>query len=87
MTLFKRILFQARVPALIMIRIYQKTLSLDHGPLAKVFPFLGCKFYPSCSNYTYQAIAKYGVLKGVYLGAKRILRCNPFSHGGHDPVP
>lgn len=45
-----------------------------------------CKFYPTCSEYTKQAIVKYGVLKGTYLGICRILRCNPFSKGGYDPL-
>lgn len=45
-----------------------------------------CKFYPSCSEYTKQAILKYGCLKGSFLGIKRILKCNPFSKGGYDPV-
>ena len=45
-----------------------------------------CKFYPTCSEYTRQAINKYGVLKGCFLGIKRILRCNPFSKGGYDPL-
>jgi len=45
-----------------------------------------CKFYPTCSEYAKQAIQKYGALKGSYLGLKRILRCNPFSKGGYDPV-
>lgn len=45
-----------------------------------------CKFYPTCSEYTRQAIEKYGVVKGIYLGIKRILRCNPFSKGGYDPL-
>ena len=45
-----------------------------------------CKFYPSCSEYMKQAIIKYGVVKGFFLGIKRILRCNPFSKGGYDPV-
>uniref|UniRef100_UPI000A3DD608 membrane protein insertion efficiency factor YidD n=1 Tax=Defluviitalea phaphyphila TaxID=1473580 RepID=UPI000A3DD608 len=46
-----------------------------------------CRFYPSCSLYTYQAIEKYGVIKGVYLGIKRILKCHPFHPGGYDPIP
>ena len=45
-----------------------------------------CKFYPTCSEYTKQAIEKYGVLKGCILGAVRILKCNPFSRGGYDPL-
>lgn len=61
------------------IRIYQKTLSLALPP--------SCRFYPSCSEYTLQAIAKYGVLKGGWLGVRRILRCHPFHPGGYDPVP
>ena len=45
-----------------------------------------CKFYPSCSEYTKQAILKYGFIKGCLLGMYRILRCNPFSKGGYDPL-
>lgn len=45
-----------------------------------------CKFEPTCSEYTKQAIEKYGALKGTVLGLKRILRCNPFSKGGYDPL-
>ena len=45
-----------------------------------------CKFYPTCSEYTKQAIEKYGALKGIGLGIWRILRCNPFSKGGYDPL-
>lgn len=48
---------------------------------------INCKFYPSCSEYTKQAIEKYGVIKGLGLGIFRIIRCNPFSKGGYDPVP
>lgn len=46
-----------------------------------------CKFYPSCSNYAIEAFQKRGVFAGIYLTTKRILRCNPFSKGGYDPVP
>ena len=45
-----------------------------------------CKFYPTCSEYTKQAIEKYGAIKGSFLGVKRILRCNPISKGGYDPL-
>ena len=46
-----------------------------------------CKYEPTCSTYTYQAIEKFGAIKGIYLGAKRILRCNPWHEGGYDPIP
>lgn len=47
---------------------------------------INCKFYPTCSEYTKQAINKYGAIKGSWLGIKRILKCNPFSKGGYDPL-
>ena len=47
---------------------------------------INCKFYPTCSEYTRQAIEKYGALKGLILGIYRVLRCNPFSKGGYDPL-
>jgi len=65
---------------LALIRGYQKVIS----------PALAantCRFYPSCSHYGYQAIYKYGVLKGGLMAAWRVLRCNPFNPGGYDPVP
>ena len=46
-----------------------------------------CRFYPTCSQYAIEAIQKYGVGKGILLAIWRILRCNPFSRGGYDPVP
>jgi uncharacterized protein len=70
-----------------MIKMYQKTLSLDHGWLAHRHPYGYCRFQPTCSDYTYQAVARYGVIKGGFLGIKRVFRCNPFSKGGFDPVP
>ena len=69
-----------RLPALAMIRLYQATLS-------RSLPSGTCRFTPTCSHYSYQAIAKYGLLKGSALSAWRILRCQPFSKGGYDPVP
>ncbi len=66
--------------------IYQRTLSPDHGPLRKRFESGFCRYNPTCSEYTYQSIEKYGVLRGGVRGAYRILRCNPFSKGGNDPV-
>ena len=47
---------------------------------------IDCKFYPTCSEYAKQAIEKYGAIKGLFLGIKRIFRCNPFSKGGYDPL-
>ena len=60
---------------------YQKNISLwlDRKNIR-------CKFYPTCSEYTKQAIEKYGALKGCMLGIVRILKCNPFSKGGYDPL-
>jgi len=62
-----------------LIRVYQVALS----------PFLGpaCRFYPSCSEYAYQAVMRHGPVKGLLLAVKRILRCHPFHPGGVDPVP
>lgn len=55
---------------------------------AVLSPFLppACRFEPTCSVYTKQAVEKYGALKGTWMGVKRILRCQPFCKGGHDPV-
>jgi uncharacterized protein len=59
--------------------------------LYKIFlaPFFGgaCKYHPSCSNYTYEAIARHGAGRGVVLALKRLGRCRPFTQGGYDPVP
>ncbi len=65
---------------LALIRGYQATLS-------KTLPEGTCRFYPSCSHYGYQAIYKYGALKGGVMAVWRVLRCNPFNPGGYDPVP
>jgi putative membrane protein insertion efficiency factor len=70
-----------------LIRLYQKTISFDHGPLKKFFPVGYCKFSPTCSMYMYTAINRFGVIKGGWLGIKRIVRCNPYSRGGLDQVP
>lgn len=69
-----------RLVLLAMIRLYQKTLS-------RTLPANTCRFYPSCSHYGYQAIYKYGALKGGLMAGWRVLRCNPFNSGGFDPVP
>lgn len=63
------------------IRCYQIFLS----PLKT--PLIRCKYSPSCSHYCLEALKRHGMIKGLWLGTWRILRCNPFSRGGYDPVP
>ncbi|NCF75378.1 MAG: membrane protein insertion efficiency factor YidD [Xanthomonadaceae bacterium] len=69
-----------------LIRLYQKTLSFDHGLPKKFFPYGYCRFNPTCSEYGYQAIEKYGIIKGGLMALWRIIRCNPWNKGGNDPV-
>ncbi|MFH1781921.1 MAG: membrane protein insertion efficiency factor YidD [Patescibacteria group bacterium] len=69
--------------ALKTIKLYQKTLSPDHGIFSEITHY-GCRYYPTCSEYTYQAIKKKGLFRGIFKGMWRILRCNPFSRGGVD---
>ena len=66
------------LPFLLLIRAWQKFISPGLAPR--------CKYYPSCSHYTYDAIKKYNIL-GILMGAWRVVRCNPFSNGGVDYVP
>ena len=61
-----------------LIKVYQKIISPLFPP--------SCRFYPTCSEYSVQAIKKHGVLKGLIKSSWRILRCNPFSKGGYDPI-
>lgn len=69
----------AKRSVIFLINIYKKFIS----------PMLprSCKFYPTCSSYAVEAVEKHGAVKGVFLAVWRILRCNPFSRGGYDPVP
>lgn len=67
-----------KIPALAAIRLYQLTLSRVLPP--------ACRFYPSCSHYAYEAIDRYGLLKGGKMALGRLARCHPFNPGGYDPV-
>jgi uncharacterized protein len=70
-----------------LIKVYQRIFSPDHGFLKEAFPFGFCRFSPTCSEYAHKAIEQFGLFKGISLSFWRILRCNPFSRGGEDPVP
>lgn len=65
---------------LALIRFYQKIIS-------PALPGNTCRFYPTCSHYGFQAVHKYGAIKGFFMAIYRVLRCNPFNPGGYDPVP
>ncbi|MDA8425753.1 MAG: membrane protein insertion efficiency factor YidD [Treponema sp.] len=67
------------LPFLFLIKIYRTVISPLKPPT--------CRFYPTCSAYAYEAIKKYGPIKGGWLSIKRILRCHPLNPGGYDPVP
>ena len=69
----------ASLPFLFLITVYRKLISPLKPP--------SCRFYPTCSEYAFEAVQKYGPLKGLFLAAKRIVRCHPLNPGGFDPVP
>ena len=69
------------------IRLYQRSVSPDHGPLRFLFPYGVCKFHPTCSDYALEAVDKHGITRGLLMANARIWRCTPWSAGGNDPVP
>jgi uncharacterized protein len=71
----------------LVIRLYQKTLSPDHGWLRGRYPYGYCRYYPSCSQYAYDAIGRHGAAKGAGLAFWRVLRCNPWGQSRVDTVP
>lgn len=84
MKLLKKI---TKIPSLVVIffiKIYQKTLSPDHGWLKHHHPYGYCRYYPTCSEYGKKAFEKYGFIKGSIKTIWRIIRCNPWSKGGVD---
>ncbi len=68
------------------LKLYQKTLSFDHGILKVFFPSGYCRFQPTCSEYAIAAVNKYGIIKGGLKALWRVIRCNPWNKGGWDPV-
>lgn len=70
----------------ILVRSYQAIFSPDHGTFGRIFGFMRCRFYPSCSEYTLQALRQYGLFSGGVASLKRIVKCNPFHPGGYDPI-
>lgn len=78
---------QPRLFFMMMIRIYQRTLSFDHGLMKLFYPNGFCKFHPTCSEYGYKCFQRHGIIKGGILTIKRVLKCNPFSSGGLDEPP
>lgn len=70
----------------VLIKIYQRTLSPDHGIFKARWPHGFCRYYPSCSQYAIESIIANGLFRGSWQGIKRIIRCNPFAQPGVDPV-
>lgn len=90
MQILKLIKFILQIPktiALWLIRFYQRFLSLDQSFWGKRLGLHVCIHNPSCSEYTYLSIQKFGLIRGVIMGFFRIIRCNPWGKGGSDPVP
>lgn len=79
MNLLNRILKLMAIPLILLIRMYQMFISPMLPP--------SCRYTPTCSHYTLEALKKYGILKGGWLGIRRISRCHPWGGSGYDPVP
>jgi len=78
--------FYPRYLAIKLLKIYQKTISFDHGIFKFLYPNGWCRFRPSCSDYAIAAVDKYGLVRGGAKALWRVLRCNPFNSGGFDPL-
>jgi putative membrane protein insertion efficiency factor len=87
MQIFKFIIEIPKNITKLLIRFYQFFFSFDHSFWAKYTTTRVCIYEPSCSEYTYQAIDKFGLIKGGVMGFFRILRCSPLGKPGYDPVP
>jgi len=77
--MIKKIFQLLAMPLILLIKIYQLLISPLFPP--------SCRFTPTCSEYTLEALKKYGILKGGWLGFRRIIRCHPWGSSGYDPVP
>jgi uncharacterized protein len=86
MDFIKKIIKLPQYLTILFIEIYQHTLSPDHSWLKARFPYGYCRHYPSCSQYAKEGVAKYGFIKGVWMGAKRVTRCNPWSEPSIDLI-
>ena len=78
--------FYPRYLTIRLLKIYQQTLSFDHGIFKFLYPNGFCRFWPTCSDYAIQAIEKYGFIKGGFKAVGRVARCQPFNSGGFDPL-
>ena len=83
----KKIFSLPRQAIVSLISLYQATLSPDHGWFKYRHPHGFCRHYPSCSEYTKQAVNKFGAIKGSFLGLKRVIRCNPWAESRVDLIP
>ncbi|MBD3360439.1 membrane protein insertion efficiency factor YidD [Candidatus Peregrinibacteria bacterium] len=82
--MFRFIWYLPRNAAILLIKLYQKTLSPDHGFIRILFPNGYCKFTPTCSTYAIESLKKHGFLKGSGKAIIRVFKCNPWSDGGED---